>query len=141
MSWDEFAEFYWNLKSIKSQKKTIMYGAKNSFEKHLNYYWVTWAWDLDGFTIKDWIFNFYEFSTKNTWCPEIKTHNPNTYINEDFRRWEAYLLLKKVIPNSNINIIIWGTCCREFLRILNEIKLENKQGNYTLLWKNDILYK
>lgn len=139
--WNEFAEFYKNLKSVKEQSKPMMYMETSMFEKHLRSYWVTGAWDMDWFILKDNKFVFYEFSTKNVTCEEIMLHNPNQYMNEDWRRWQAPMIFKKNIKNSIINVVIWSPCCKKFLRILNDVDLKNDNWSYKLEWNNEEKYQ
>jgi len=135
LTWEDFAEKMKNLKSVKRQAKELMYVETPPFEKRLLNYGVSGPGDLDGFeiTTEDNRIIFYEFSTRNLPCERLKKHDPNKFMDQDFRRWMAPMILKNQVPNSSINLVIWSPCCQEEIIIWEDIELKrNSEGKFGL---------
>lgn len=124
LSWEEFAQKLGGMKSLKKQTKKLMYVDIPPFEKRLNIYNVSSPGDLDGFEFSDEDkVILYEFSTRNVSCQDLEQHNPNTFMQQDFKRWVAPMILKNQIENSSTNLVIWSPCCRDKIIIWENIEL------------------
>lgn len=134
LNWKEFARKIGNLKSVRRQTKKLMYVETHPFEKRLLKYGVSSPGDLDGFEIaEDNRVIFYEFSTRNLPCEYLRKHDPNRFMDQDFRRWMAPMILKNQVPNGSINLVIWSPCCQTEIIIWEDVELKkNNDGNFKL---------